>query len=1150
MSNQPVIETLMFRSAFTTPRAGSVRKRGLRTLPILLLLLVLLLPAVPPALAGEIPVIYTTFVGNQVIDLLWNPYSGYHYYRVLRGGNEIFRTTNTDELWYRDNAVSKGGTYSYVLCVGYNWGEEYCGYPATATAGQVKGNLFQDLVWSGGLYELYSDVRVWNAARLTISGANVQKGGTTQPSITTDPEAVLEIDGATLNVGVNISPAGGYVHNSVLQENTSLYVKGDASIAGNQFQGNNHISLGSTEGIPEIELSDNDVYSGRINAMFNGIIDIWQNRFYGQSQISVSGDTDTRILDNTFIGDPQYNEPTLSLTSAGRVEVRRNRFRNPRFGISVTGNSHALIEQNVFQGPGNADYSRAIYARYTQPPTTTGVLIYDNIIKDWERGIHVDGCAVQVEDNRIVDNETGIDVDGDGACTIQQNCIGGNQSGLEISNRTQTVVATQNYWGAPSGPTHPDNPGGRGDAINGGPVDFSPWLQQGDCSVADLSIAGLEIVQVVQDLRNSMPLVAGKKTVVRAYPDSAVGTIPGVTGELRAYRDGQFLGSRAPDAPISAVPIVDINSRRAQKSGGLLFRLPPEWITDTITLTLDLTTTAQITETSLRNNAVTYTVDFAPRQPLRLAYVPISYQPDPSKPAQLPDLGEMLGLHGFVQELYPLAEVVPEFLGTIPWYLEMTGMPTETELARGDVLLDLLTFIYLGANAKRPAGRQFDQIVGIFPDGTTRYGQSDPRWDRDGGGRGGQGRAVYCGLAGSTLAHEIGHNLGLRHPGTPDACNAQDPNSYWPAVYDDATMQEYGYNFVLDEVVGPAAPNQHYDLMSYCTPVWISPLHYRMLYNADRQPQAIKGGEPTQAEQNYLVAMGRVQENGTVEFLPFWQISSTVPLGNPPAGSDYCLELRDAANAVLQGHCFDLDFFNYQGQISTTEDSFVVALSLAPTATQAVLRQGALDLGQVALSAHPPNVTLLSPNGGETASDPLVIEWSASDDDGDPLAYNLFYSADDGASWQPLAINLTGTSTLSVPLALLPGSSAARVKVEASDGFNNAADRSDGSFSVVDRAPIASILHPVTGSWALPPLTLQGSAYDLEDGLLEDSALNWHSDRDGALGTGGELCVESLSLGWHTLTLNAIDSQGNSGGDAIRLKVGIDIYLPLLARGG
>jgi hypothetical protein len=1132
---------------FALLRTKTVRRSIRQFLMVLFLLLTLVIQPAPSSWAADYPIIYTTFVGNKVVDLIWSSYGGYHYYRVLRDGREVFRTTNLDELWYRDGGVAKGTTYTYMLCVGYDWGEEYCGNQASATVGEVRGNIFQDLSWDGGVYELHSDVHVRGTASLTIDGATVQPAEAI-PIIATDTEAILEISGATLHVPVNLSPAGGHLVNSTLLQNAGLIVRGNATITGNQFRGGS-VTLGYSAGPADIVVADNDFYGSEVQLWAQSTVEIRQNRFYEGAQIETLGESNATIVDNTFFGDPQQSDAAVKLLSPGSAVVRLNRFRNVSGGVLASASSHARIEQNVFQGPSNAADTTAIHVQHASPPTTTQILIQDNIISGWDKGIYADECAVQIDRNKIVNNGVGIQVDGNGACTIQQSCIGGNQTGLQVAGRTEAIAAAHNYWGAPSGPTHPDNPAGQGDSIVGGPVTFVPWLLQGDCATQDLGIAGLEVVQVVQDLPNSVPLVAGKKTIVRVYADSAVGTIAGVTGELTAYREGQLLGTRAPDAPIRATPIIDINAKRAQKNGGLLFRLPPDWITGTVTLTVVLESTAPITETSLENNIITMSVFFEPREAMRLAYVPIGYQPDPAQPAQLPDLGEMLSLHTFMQEIYPLAEVVPEILGTLPWYLEMAGVPPETEIARGDVLLDLLTFFYLEANAGRPDALQLDQIVGVFPNGAISYAQADPRWDMDDNGRGGQGRAVYCDLAGSSLAHEIGHNLGLRHPGTPDACNAQDPQSYWPAVYADATMQEYGYNFILDTVVGPAVPNRHLDLMTYCVPVWVSPLHYRMLYNADLQPQAVPGGTIAQ-EENYIVAAGRVDDQGAVEFLPFWQISSTVPLGNPPAGEGYCLELRDGANAVLQGHCFNLDFFNYQGYMSMTVDSFVVALPLDPATTRVVLRQGALDLGQVTVSAHAPTVTVQGPNGGETATDPLVVTWTATDLDGDELAYQISYSADDGATWLPLAVNLTGTMVFSAPLALLPGSTSAGVRVRASDGFHTAADMSDGPFSVGQKAPVVSILHPVTASNPLLPLTLQGAAYDLEDGFLEGDALSWYSDRDGALGTGSELRVEVLSPGWHTLTLTATDSQANSTSVVVVFRIGRDIYLPLVVRGG
>ena len=50
-----------------------------------------------------------------------------------------------------------------------------------------------------------------------------------------------------------------------------------------------------------------------------------------------------------------------------------------------------------------------------------------------------------------------------------------------------------------------------------------------------------------------------------------------------------------------------------------------------------------------------------------------------------------------------------------------------------------------------------------------------------------------------------------------------------------------------------------------------------------------------------------------------------------------------------------------------------------------------------------PKVTLASPKGGEKWSKEKTIKWTASDPDKDSLTYELFYSTDDGTTWEPLS---------------------------------------------------------------------------------------------------------------------------------------------------
>jgi hypothetical protein len=61
------------------------------------------------------------------------------------------------------------------------------------------------------------------------------------------------------------------------------------------------------------------------------------------------------------------------------------------------------------------------------------------------------------------------------------NCIQGNSmAGLQVDSggHSMTLDAEKDWWGSSSGPTHPSNPGGTGDAIidPDGVVDFMPWL--------------------------------------------------------------------------------------------------------------------------------------------------------------------------------------------------------------------------------------------------------------------------------------------------------------------------------------------------------------------------------------------------------------------------------------------------------------------------------------------------------------------------------------------------------------------------------------------------------------------------------------------------------------------------------------------------
>jgi hypothetical protein len=222
---------------------------------------------------------------------------------------------------------------------------------------------------------------------------------------------------------------------------------------------------------------------------------------------------------------------------------------------------------------------------------------------------------------------------------------------------------------------------------------------------------------------------------------------------------------------------------------------------------------------------------------------------------------------------------------------------------------------------------------------------------------------------------------------------------------------------------------------------------------------------------------------------------------NPAVGTEYCVEVQGDVN---HSHCFDLAFFNHESGSATEVEGFSLVLPYPANATRIVLTKGASgpELASRAISANAPSVTVTSPNGGETwtADGTYTVTWTASDADGDPLAYNLLYTVD-GTNWLPLDTEVTDTQ-VDVDASYLTGSDNARIRVMASDGANTSSDESDGTFVVERKPPQVYVTSPEAGNLVVAPdapILLEGSAYDLEDGVIDGASLERAHHAGGAL---------------------------------------------------
>lgn len=447
----------------------------------------------------------------------------------------------------------------------------------------------------------------------------------------------------------------------------------------------------------------------------------------------------------------------------------------------------------------------------------------------------------------------------------------------------------------------------------------------------------------------------------------------------------------------------------------------------------------------------------------------------------------------------------------------------------------------------------YHQLVKAFPDRANKlalYALVDSAFPCS--GRGGNGYSYGGALATNSFPHEVGHAVGLNHPGPPPGHAAEcavlswcDTDWPWPH----GTLGAFGFDvFKMNVVVPGTTEADPHDFMSYGGPTkWVSSRTWTRIFNAFTgqnlpYPKADalnvtsveRAVDPAGALHAHLMVSGQLTGAGNWILSPAYELHYPITTDDEPGEGDYSIALCGAAGEDLLVRRFSLSV----GHIDTFDLSelaaplgFTQLLPLPEGMMTIELRQGAATLAVAARSPHAPTVEILSPTSVGFAGQPDAphIRWTGHDVDGDGLTYMVRYRPNAEAEWQTLATDWTVTE-LAVNLDDLPGGNAAMVQVLATDGLNTGATTSP-AFVVPGKQPQVQVLMPA-GTTSIQEgdrLILRGAASDVEDGLLGDAALTWSSDRDGQLGTGPWIETTTLSLGSHSLTLAARDSSGQMG---------------------
>jgi hypothetical protein len=660
----------------------------------------------------------------------------------------------------------------------------------------------------------------------------------------------------------------------------------------------------------------------------------------------------------------------------------------------------------------------------------------------------------------------------------------------------------------------------------------------------DLWVTSLEVTQAIQDLANSVPLIARKRTFVRAHVRANDGNHAGVWGQFRFERGPSASPWYTADNPGGRITVREYPGRGV-RDHSFFIEVPPSWIgAGELRVWFRMNTDSAVPDTNIYNNVGHVDVSFVSSPPLRVKIFNVTYVRDNQwHAASWTDIARLVS---WLRRAYPVPSVDWQ-TGSLVW-----AGPAPGDIEDGCSLVNFylwVEWVLDGMPKRRYYGLVADSgkfmrgcsnvpsHVASGPTGPGNYG-----WDYDGS---------YGDWYGG---HELGHSLGRPHV----ACqgNELNPDGSYPypggligIPTDPATS--YGWDVELLQVYPPYWT----DVMSYCKYEWISPYTYQGIRN---RLNAEGAGPPSQvnhlSDGDVLAVLGTANlEAGTAQLKTLYHLSEMSVQQVQVPSHDWALVLYGVGGGELARHPFTPAESSDPEEGTNPPAAILETIPWVDGSARVVVEYEGHEVAGRTVSAHAPMVTLNTPNGGEVLDGPeTTVRWTGSDEDGDALVYALQYSADTGATWQTVAVELQGTEH-DVPLGQLPGSDQALFRVMASDGVNTGRDESDGTFRVLSKPPQALIISPshlsVYGSGQ--QIVLVGEGYDVEDGILGDGALRWRSDLAGDLGTGTQLAVDGLGAGKHTITLTARDSDGQAGSDTTIVYVDTlpeMVYLPLVLR--
>ena len=701
----------------------------------------------------------------------------------------------------------------------------------------------------------------------------------------------------------------------------------------------------------------------------------------------------------------------------------------------------------------------------------------------------------------------------------------------------------------------------------------------------NMRVTGIEVTQGIQNLSNSVQLIQNRRTFVRVYVKSDGAAVSGVGAQLSSA-----LGVLQPVNPAGTTLTVRATPNRDDINQSFLFELPWSWTTSgPIQLTATLNPFKYPLEPNYTDDVLlSPTLSFKPSPSLSVQFFRLNYTIGGS--TYRPRISEdVLKTYSWIMRAYPIGGAVGQnFKPTLwdvdggtklgGWVNRSSSDCTTGKIGAKDLALCASYYTNGWLNYYREHGwvpNVTSFYYGMISDTSNNFPRGQAIYDRTSVGPAGtpgqffglgQGWDTDGSYADWYAGHEIGHSLGRAHPNAGSDNPATDPavencghsrsdpgfpygntsSSRAPIGPADNSIEGFDAgdpSFGIAKAVYPSSTWN--DVMSYCSNQWLSDYTYNGMYSymishPSAPPMLQSAGLALSGD--FLSVSGHIDPVAHSAGFALVQRLTSVAVQPPLVPGGYALRLLNAQSGVLATYAFT--------PIADQESALLgfnqVVNFVAGTRTLQVVDLGTSQvLASRAVSANPPAISNVALQGAPSPVSGIVtLGWTASDPDGDALTFDIYYSRDNGATFQPAKMGASGSSA-QIDTAKLGGSGSAILRVVASDGVNSA-EASSAPFTMANKPPEPYILTPGNNTHIHygQLVNFSGMAFDPQDGTVAAGGLVWTDAQGTPLGNGPLLSLDQLPVGSNQIFLKATNSANQQASASVTVIVDDDLNLP------